>query len=111
MKTTPSHRKITVSADGPGLISHTGGLLLLETLRTTGLDQALSEHLQPWRTARAIHDPGKTITDLALPSPSAATAWPTSPCCAPNRNCSAPSPPIPPSPGSSTGSPPTPPGR
>ncbi|WP_449063362.1 IS1380 family transposase [Planomonospora algeriensis] len=66
MKTTASHRKITVSADGSGLVSHTGALLLLETLRVTGLDHALSKHLQRWRPARAIHDPGKTIADLAL---------------------------------------------
>ncbi|MFI6803341.1 IS1380 family transposase [Streptosporangium canum] len=66
MKTTASHRKITASADGSGLISHAGALLLLETLRVTGLDQALSEHLQRWRPSRAIHDPGTIITDLAL---------------------------------------------
>ncbi|WP_406316051.1 IS1380 family transposase [Streptosporangium sp. NBC_01639] len=66
MKTTASHRKITVSTDGSGLVSQSGALLLLETLRVTGLDQALSEHLQRWRPSRAIHDPGKTIADLAL---------------------------------------------
>ncbi|GAA3445744.1 IS1380 family transposase [Planomonospora venezuelensis] len=66
MKTTAPHRKITASADGSGLISHAGGLLLLQTLRVTGLDQALSQHLQRWRPSHAIHDPGKIITDLAL---------------------------------------------
>ncbi|GGT10493.1 IS1380 family transposase [Planobispora rosea] len=66
MKTTASHRKIIVSADGSGLISHAGGLLLLETLRITGLGQALSRELQRWRPSRAQHDPGKIITDLAL---------------------------------------------
>jgi hypothetical protein len=66
VKTTASYRKITVSTDGSGLVSQSGALLLLETLRVTGLDQALSEHLQRWRPSRAIHDPGKTIADLAL---------------------------------------------
>jgi len=61
-----SHRKIVMSADARGLISHAGGLLLLRTLRITGLDHALSEQLQLWRPARAIHDPGKIIADLAL---------------------------------------------
>ncbi|SFJ03080.1 transposase, IS4 family [Streptosporangium canum] len=66
MKTIASHRKIVMSADGSGLISQAGALLLLETLRVTGLDRALSEQLQRWRPARAIHDPGKIIADLAV---------------------------------------------
>ncbi|WP_230985974.1 IS1380 family transposase, partial [Microbispora oryzae] len=55
-----------VSADGPGLISQAGGLLLLETLRVTGLGRELSAQLERWRPSRAIHDPGKVIADLAL---------------------------------------------
>src|SRR3954453_5062127 len=55
-----------MSADNSQLISHAGGPLLLETLRVTGLDQALSRQLQRWRPARAVHDPGKVIADLAL---------------------------------------------
>lgn len=66
MKTIASRPKIVMSADGSGLISQSGALLLLETLHVTGLDQALSEQLQRWRPARAIHDPGKIITDLAV---------------------------------------------
>ncbi|WP_433222138.1 IS1380 family transposase [Microtetraspora malaysiensis] len=66
MKTIASPRKITASADGSGLISQAGGLLLKETLRVTGLDKALSAQLERWRPPRAIHDPGKVITDLAL---------------------------------------------
>ncbi|WP_327107100.1 IS1380 family transposase [Nonomuraea glycinis] len=66
MKTIASQRKIVVSADGSGLVSQAGALLLLHTLRATGLDQALSTQLQCWRPARAVHDPGKVIADLAL---------------------------------------------
>ncbi|MFF5245446.1 IS1380 family transposase [Streptosporangium sp. NPDC000095] len=66
MKTTDSRPKIVMSSDGSGLISHSGALLLLETLRVTSLDQALSEQLRRWRPARAIHDPGKIIADLAV---------------------------------------------
>jgi hypothetical protein len=66
VNSTASHRKITVSADGSGLVSHAGGLLLLRTLQLTALDKTLSQHLERWRPARAIHDPGKVITDLAL---------------------------------------------
>ncbi|MEU8193291.1 IS1380 family transposase [Microbispora amethystogenes] len=66
MKTIASQRKIVVSADGSGLISQSGGLLLLETLRVTGLGRELSAQLERWRPARAVHDPGKVIADLAL---------------------------------------------
>ncbi len=66
MKTIVSRRKIMVSADGSGLFSQAGGLLLKETLRVTGLDAALSAQLERWRASRAVHDPGKVIADLAL---------------------------------------------
>ncbi|MET9252090.1 IS1380 family transposase [Nonomuraea sp. NPDC003709] len=66
MNSTASHRKITVSADGRGLVSHGGGLLLMQTLRITGLDKALSQQLERWRLSHAVHDPAKIITDLAL---------------------------------------------
>ncbi|MQA97393.1 MAG: IS1380 family transposase, partial [Streptosporangiales bacterium] len=55
-----------MSGDGSGIISQAGGLLLLETLRATGLDQALSAGLERWRKPGAVHDPGKVITDLAV---------------------------------------------
>jgi Transposase DDE domain group 1 len=58
--------KITVSADGWGLVSQAGVLLLAETLRATGLGQGLSAGLAPWRAPRAVHDPGKILTDLVV---------------------------------------------
>jgi hypothetical protein len=66
VNSTALHRKITASADGRGLVSHAGALLLLQTLRITGLDKALSQRLERWRPSRAIHDPAKIVTDLAL---------------------------------------------
>jgi len=57
--------KIIVSADGKGLVSQAGGRLLTQTLQVTGLDRALSQGLERWRAPRAVHDPGKIITDLA----------------------------------------------
>ncbi|ETK32812.1 hypothetical protein MPTA5024_27855 [Microbispora sp. ATCC PTA-5024] len=39
---------------------------MLETLRVTGLGRELSAQLERWQPARAIHDPGKVIADLAL---------------------------------------------
>jgi hypothetical protein len=58
--------KITVSADGQGLVSQAGALLLAETLRVTGLGTGLSAQLTRWRAPRAVHDPGKILTDLVV---------------------------------------------
>ena len=58
--------KITVSADGTGLVSQAGVLLLAETLRVTGLGEGLSAGLARWRAPRAVHDPGKILTDLVV---------------------------------------------
>ncbi|MEV4582294.1 IS1380 family transposase [Nonomuraea jabiensis] len=66
MNSIASRRKITAFADDRGLVSHAGGLLLLQTLRVTGLDKAMSQGLERWRPGRAIHDPAKIVTDLAL---------------------------------------------
>jgi hypothetical protein len=55
-----------VSADGTGIVSQAGGLLLTQTLRATGLDRSLPAALERWRPARAMHGPGKIITDLAV---------------------------------------------
>jgi hypothetical protein len=63
---TASHSKLIVSADGTGIVSQAGGLLLLRTLRATGLDRGLEEALERWRPGRAVHSPGKIITDLAV---------------------------------------------
>jgi hypothetical protein len=66
VKNTGLRSKITVSADGNGLVSQAGGLLLAEALRVTGLAQALSAGLTRWRAPRAVHDPGKIMADLAI---------------------------------------------
>ena len=54
-----------VSADGRGLVSQAGAVLLRETMRVTGLGRGLSENVARWRAPRAIHDPGKIVADLA----------------------------------------------
>ena len=66
MQLTASHSKIMVSADSAGIVSQAGGLLLTRTLRATGLDHGLDAALERWRPARAVHSPGKIITDLAV---------------------------------------------
>jgi hypothetical protein len=66
VQNTARRPKITVSADGKGLVSQSGGVLLAETLRITGLGEGLSGALARWRAPRAVHDPGKIIADLAM---------------------------------------------
>ena len=58
-------RRVAVSADGRGLVSEAGAVLLWETLRVTGLGRGLSAALEPWRAPRTAHDPGKIVADLA----------------------------------------------
>jgi hypothetical protein len=41
-------------------------VLLVETVRKADLDTAVSAALTPWRKARAVHDPGKILLDVAL---------------------------------------------
>ena len=55
-----------VSADGKGIVSQPGGLLLTRTLAATGLGRGLSAGLARWRAPRAVHDPGKIVADLAV---------------------------------------------
>jgi hypothetical protein len=66
MQPTARSSKIMVSADGTGIVSQAGGLLLVQTLRATGLDRGLDAALERWRQPRAVHSPGKIITDLAV---------------------------------------------
>ena len=66
MNDTARRAKITVSADGKGLVSHAGALLRLETIRVTGLGQGLAGGLARWRGPWAVHDPGKILTDLVV---------------------------------------------
>ena len=57
---------LSVIAGGESLVSHAGGVLLVETARRSGLSQGLSRLLGPWRLPLATHDPGKIVTDLAI---------------------------------------------
>ena len=66
MKLTARRPKTVVSADGTGMVSQAGGLLLTQTLRVTGMDRGLEAALERWRPPRAVHGPGKIVTDLAV---------------------------------------------
>jgi Transposase DDE domain group 1 len=66
VKNTSRRPKIMVTADGSGVVSQAGAVLLTRALRVTGLDQRLPAGLARWRAPRAVHDPGKIIADLAV---------------------------------------------
>jgi hypothetical protein len=66
MQLTARRPKIMVSVDGTGIVSQAGGLVLTQTLRATGLDRGLDAALERWRQPRAVHSPGKIISDLAV---------------------------------------------
>jgi Transposase DDE domain group 1 len=66
VQNTPRRSKITVSADGKGLVSQAGVLLLAEAVGVTGLGRGLAGGLTRWRAPRAVHDPGKILTDLVM---------------------------------------------
>ncbi|WP_406357435.1 IS1380 family transposase [Streptomyces sp. NBC_01635] len=65
-KPTGSYPRLRVQGDGRAVVSQAGSVLLVETVRKAGLDQAISAALAPWRKPRAVHDPGKILTDAAL---------------------------------------------
>lgn len=64
--TTGLYRAVDTDDQGGGLVSHSGGVALLATVRAAGLDSALSDGLSSWRAPTAVHDPAKVILDLAV---------------------------------------------
>ncbi|MFI0771567.1 transposase [Streptomyces sp. NPDC021218] len=61
-----SYQRVRAEGGGRGVVSQAGAVLLVETVRKSGLDSAMSAALAPWRKARAVHDPGKILLDVAL---------------------------------------------
>lgn len=61
-----SYPRVRVQGDGRQVVSQVLAVLLLETVRNNGLDQAISAALAPWRKPRAVHDLGKILLDVAL---------------------------------------------
>jgi len=47
-------------------VGQAGGMVLVETIRTSRLDASLSTALARWRKPLAIHDPAKIVLDLAV---------------------------------------------
>ena len=79
---------LSVIAGGESLVSHAGGVLLVEAARRSGLAKELSARLGPWRRPLATHDPGKIVLDLAVAVALAGTPPATSRYCALSLGCS-----------------------
>ncbi|MEU7723866.1 IS1380 family transposase [Streptomyces sp. NPDC040724] len=60
-----SYPHVRVEGGGRVVVSQAGGVLLVETVHRSGLDQAISAVLAPWRRPRAVHDPG-SLADAAM---------------------------------------------
>jgi hypothetical protein len=60
------YRWVGVDGTGSGLVSHAGGVTLVETVRVSGLDRELSAALAPWCKPAAVHNPAKVLCDLAI---------------------------------------------
>ena len=66
MQPTTSRTRPTVTADGTGVVSHAGTVLLAELADRIGLTAALSEATGGLRQRQAGHDPGRVLVDVAV---------------------------------------------
>jgi hypothetical protein len=58
--------KVQVVADATGVVSHAGGVLLVELADRLGLTKGLSAAMAPTRERPSAHDPGRVLRDLAV---------------------------------------------
>ena len=66
METTGSHPRVKVDTPASGAVGQAGGIMLTETIAATDRGLEMSGALVRWRKPLAVHDPAKTITDLAV---------------------------------------------
>lgn len=66
MKRNGSVRRVKVSADGEGVVSHAGLGMLREVAEDTGLVEALDGALADTYRGPWIHAPGRVLTDVAV---------------------------------------------
>jgi Transposase DDE domain group 1 len=66
VKPTTALGTVEVTADGEGLVSRAGVVLLVELADRVGLTEALSDALAGTRERRSAHDPGRVVRDLAV---------------------------------------------
>jgi Transposase DDE domain group 1 len=66
VKATGTRPKITVSADGRGVVGHAGARLLADVADVTGLTGGFGEALAGLRQRQGGHNPGRVAVDLAV---------------------------------------------
>jgi hypothetical protein len=66
MQATGTRPKITVSADGRGVVGHAGARLLADLADATGLTSGFGQALAGLRQRQNGHDPGRIAVDLAV---------------------------------------------
>ncbi len=66
MHATTTRPKITVTADGAGVVSHAGSRLLADIAQVSGLDAGFDAVASRGRRRRSAHGPGRVLTDLAV---------------------------------------------
>jgi hypothetical protein len=57
---------VRIESGRESLISSGGAAMLLQAAAVSGVADELSRALSPWRPARSVHDPGKTVLDLVV---------------------------------------------
>ena len=73
---TGLYPRVRVDQGGVGSVSQAGAVLLLETIRATGLDGELRAALALWRKPTAVHDPAKILMSS---NPARFTSWRSGP--------------------------------
>ena len=58
--------KLSVTADGTGLVGHAGSVLVAGVADRVGLTRASSAAMASSRERRSAHDPGVVLRDLAV---------------------------------------------
>ncbi|MGV1030566.1 MAG: IS1380 family transposase [Dermatophilaceae bacterium] len=66
MKRSKGGRRVKVSADGQGVVSHAGAGLLREMAEYTGLVEGVTGALLDTYRGLPVHPPGRVFTDLAV---------------------------------------------
>lgn len=61
-KRIESYPRVRIEGGGRAVVPQAAAVLLVETVRKAGLDQAISTTLGPWRRPRAVHVPGKALS-------------------------------------------------
>lgn len=66
MKPTRSYPRLHVDTAPSNALGQAGGMLLTETVHTSGIGHYLKQALVAWKKPFATHDPAKILTDIAI---------------------------------------------